>query len=58
MSLGHLVVPESKEAFKRNTVVGYVKDLRAKRMGSQWSQLEEFKQQQKKYYCIIQNKHT
>lgn len=47
MSLGYLVVPESKETFKRNTVVGYVRDTRAKQMSSQWSQLEQLKQQNK-----------
>lgn len=47
MSLGYLVVPEIKETFKRNTVVGYVRDTRAKQMSSQWSQLEQFKQQNK-----------
>ena len=47
MSLRHLVVPESKEALTRNTMVGYVRDTRAKRMSSQWSQLEEFKQKNK-----------
>lgn len=47
MSLGYLAVPESKETFKRNTVLGYVRDTRAKQMSSQWSQLEQLKQQNK-----------
>lgn len=47
MSLVHPVVPERKKALSRNTMVGYVKDIRAKQVSSQWSQLEEFKQQNK-----------
>jgi len=47
MSLGHLVVTKSKEALIRNTMVGYVRDTRAKQMSSRWSELEEFKQQNK-----------